>query len=51
MCKKKKIVGMRKMQCNHYIDEKCLKYLLKKGYRQCPIDKNYMLFGFNGIKL
>lgn len=27
-CKKKKIVGMRRMSCKHFIDEKCLKFFL-----------------------
>lgn len=28
MCRKKKIVGMRRLMCKHFVDEKCLKFLL-----------------------
>ena len=51
MCKKKKIVGMRRMQCNHFIDEKCLRFILKRGMRICPIDKNHILFGLAGVDI
>lgn len=49
VCRKKKIVGMRRMHCKHFIDEKCLKFVLQNKVRQCPVDKKYILPGLNGI--
>lgn len=51
MCKKKKIVGMRRLSCRHFIDEKCLRFVLENSVRHCPVDKKFMLPGFSGITL
>lgn len=51
LCKKKKIVGMRRMNCKHFIDEKCLKFILKSSIKQCPIDKKYILPGLSDVNL
>ena len=48
MCRKKNIVGMRRLPCKHFIDEKCLRFVLKGGFLQCPLDKEYFLLGLKG---
>ena len=48
MCKRKNIVGMRRLLCKHFIDEKCLRFVLKGGFMQCPIDKEHFLPGMKG---
>lgn len=49
MCKKKKIIGMRRLSCRHFIDEKCLRFILENDVRQCPVDKKYILPGLDGV--
>ena len=48
MCGRKNIVGMRRLPCKHFIDEKCLKFVLKGGFLQCPADKQDFLPGMSG---
>lgn len=48
MCRKNNIVGMRRLQCKHFIDEKCLRFVLKGGFLICPVDKQPFLSGLHG---
>jgi hypothetical protein len=42
---------MKRLGCKHFIDEKCLKFLLKSEIYQCPIDKKYILPGLADVDL
>lgn len=48
MCRRKNIVGMRRLACKHFMDEKCLRFVLKGGFLQCPLDKEHLLPGLKG---
>jgi hypothetical protein len=49
MCKKSNITGMHRLYCKHFIDEKCLKFLLNFKTIKCPIDNTTMLHGYAEI--
>jgi hypothetical protein len=46
LCKKGKVTEMRRLSCKHFIDEKCLGFLLVNGERVCPYDKQPFLESF-----